>query len=869
MLLLCVPAALATTWVVDPSGGGDVTTIRAAVTAAAAGDTVQVAPGTYSEPITVSRAITLEGIGGSANTFLGARSGVVPLVLSADVTLRGFTLEAAGVTALHITEGSVSVEDVVVTDSGDRSGATDTQAVVIDSGVVSFADCSFSGNAGYYGGHVYVSGETVATFADSVFSGGSGTLGGAVNVDGDAVASFIGTRFEDNTASTAGGAVYLQGGGEASFSQCSFAGNRSTFGDGGAVEVNPGGEARFDDVTFDDNLPEPWALYGYGGGAIHARSALVALENVRFTGNAAWYGGAVWVESGELDVSTSRFEDNAAASGGAIRVDGGTLVDYAGDYVGNRADGEGGAVAAVGATVSFSGAGFSTNVAGGSGGGAWADATSVHFESVSFADNAAAVDGGGLYSQGSDVEFDGALFEDNRADGRGGGVASIGDAVAYRGVSLWFNRAEDGGGLAIDAATAWSDADSDWQWNSAEHSGGALWARDTAVLLEGTRADGNTAFTGDGGSVALDGGSLGVVGGHFVSGLATGSGGHIHASGAAVDLADTVLTDGFAVAGDGGALWSDAGAAGTRVLVSGKAERGGGIALFGGRSGDVWQNLAVVGAEGGAIYTEDHPGLTVRHADLLGGDSGIVAVGGVIEVADSAIGWVDGAALSSTGAVVSGGYNLYYANTTDVSGDLSAVPGVGNLSADPRFVAWSGDGEVDNDVLVPLTTSPLLDAGDPTRTDPDGSRADIGYTGGGAASWVDRDGDASPSGLDCDDGDSGRHPGAREAGYDGVDDDCDGLDFDGDGDGHDAADWGGDDCDDTDPDRISDCSGGTDTGSDPVDSGDGGVVEVSGAGVASMDACGCASGSDRGAVGWLGVGVGLLVARRRRGAGGR
>jgi hypothetical protein len=61
------------------------------------------------------------------------------------------------------------------------------------------------------------------------------------------------------------------------------------------------------------------------------------------------------------------------------------------------------------------------------------------------------------------------------------------------------------------------------------------------------------------------------------------------------------------------------------------------------------------------------------------------------------------------------------------------------------------------------------------------------------------------AGDDCDDDDADVNPGASEIWYDGVDGDCDeASDYDADGDGFDSATYDGEDCDDADPDTYPD-----------------------------------------------------------------
>jgi hypothetical protein len=124
--------------------------------------------------------------------------------------------------------------------------------------------------------------------------------------------------------------------------------------------------------------------------------------------------------------------------------------------------------------------------------------------------------------------------------------------------------------------------------------------------------------------------------------------------------------------------------------------------------------------------------------------------------------------VSTNGAEVTGGYNLYFGNAQDTVGDDFGV-GEDDVSEDAMFVNETGDCFSD---LHLQPDSPARGAGDPSQYG-DGLGWDLGRWTGPP---VDVDQDGYTSDIDCDDDDPDRHPGAVEHHGDGIDQDCDGLD---------------------------------------------------------------------------------------------
>jgi len=155
------------------------------------------------------------------------------------------------------------------------------------------------------------------------------------------------------------------------------------------------------------------------------------------------------------------------------------------------------------------------------------------------------------------------------------------------------------------------------------------------------------------------------------------------------------------------------------------------------------------------------------------------------------------------GIVNSGSYDISIENSNiynNASGEYSGVTdptgSEGNISVDPDFVAFSSDGDPDLWDLHLAPSSPLIDGGDPSLTDPDGSTSDMGAYGGPDADfdyYTDGDADglydgwedaygldtSSDDSADDTDGDSltnaeefaeGTDPSSTDTDSDGVDD---------------------------------------------------------------------------------------------------
>ena len=640
--------------------------------------------------------------------------------------------------------------------------------------------------------------ENCAVAIEGIVVRGSGDVtlpGGGVHVSNADVA-MANSVFSENVASV-GGAFAADSLSNITLTGCSFDGNGAST-DGGAVHLNGNVTATFSHTTFDANT----ASTG-GGGAVYvgAQSHLTE-DNGTYSDNTAYgYGGSVYGYDGALiDESLSTFADGTALYG----YGGNVFQYYRGYFRATETTFSGGLSYYDGGNIYLS----------------YLDQQST-FDRVTIRDGIAQYSNGGgmeVYYY-SDVRISDSEVLDNQAYSSGGGLyLTYATRATVERTTVSGNRATlyNGGGLAFDALLA-ASADlsvsaSSFGRNVCGAQGGGIYAN-VPVALSITDTD---------------------VSNNLAGATSFGGGVHIRQPGSVLFTNNRVTTN---TGGYGGGVYAES---------------------FPGRDiDDLWANNLIASNQarigGGACFVYDTQTTFINNTVVENAASeaagGICASEDALDLRNNILGYTrSGAALTVYDAESAAGmvnaYNDWYANADgDVDGETPAVGG-SNLFVDPMFLRYSANG-IEDDSFLLRADSPMIDAGDPAVDDLDGSRSDIGATGGNKRSVADKDLDGIASDADCDDADASVYPGADDAWYDGVDSNCDGADDDDqDGDGVRLA----DDCDDADASVGAHCeeelaSGHADKGTAPR-------------------SCGCQTG--RGAPGTAALVVAFLVGRRRR-----
>lgn len=294
----------------------DQPTLQAGMDAAASGDTVLVAPGTYSGPgnrnLSLSgRELVLRSEAGATQTVIDAAFGGQPgrvielIVVGPATAIEGFTLQNGDARTLSL---------------GGRGGGALLLACA-----PTFRDCIFRQNRaesglGAGGGAVACVNSAArfehCSFFDN-FVQGSIALGGAVVCVATSAPTFRQCLFQGNSVSTpsglpnsTGGAVIVDNSSPL-FEDCSFIANTAD-GEAGAIWSGAFSQLTMRRCVFSANI-------AWNGGA-GKLEGMANLEDCDFISNQGRFGGAIELGAQNPIVTRGRFLDNTAeVEGGGVR----------------------------------------------------------------------------------------------------------------------------------------------------------------------------------------------------------------------------------------------------------------------------------------------------------------------------------------------------------------------------------------------------------------------------------------------------------------------------------------------------------------------------------------------------------------------
>lgn len=492
LIWCCGGVARAGDWFVDltnpacPGSGSSVDpfcTISDAIGAAANGDTIHIAPGTYLELLTITKDLTLTGTAGAAVTIVDGQGlgNVVSIQTSSQVTLDGLRIQGglaaqgAGIlvaasSALTLTHSTVQQNVSTQAGGGLYLGPSSTAVLQSSSVLDNHAN---SQGAGILSRFAYLSATDCDISGNQTDSQDGGT-GGGIYMDRGTLVLTSSTVANNQTLGNTGYDASRGGG---------------IFGTEGTLTIRGS--------TLQNNEVGNYSRYTSGyGGAIWVESGSLLLENSLVLDNSGGVGAGVGSASAPLTITCSTIRGNQAQLGGGVYAGPGAPLTMQDVVVTdnraaqlNYADGRGAGIFCRATTTltqctvasnrgytseysSFLGAGIAatgtteivrcvveSNTIGyagdGQGFGAGVQGSDLTLRQCTVRGNGPAdatleLNGGGIHSSGSLVLEDSLVHDNSATSGGGVMVTSLVATKTLRRSTIAGNSADSGGGVFGD-----------------------------------------------------------------------------------------------------------------------------------------------------------------------------------------------------------------------------------------------------------------------------------------------------------------------------------------------------------------------------------------------------------------------------------
>ncbi len=471
------------------------------------------------------------------------------------------------------------------------------------------------------------------------------------------------------------------------------------------------------------------------GGGIYAIRSHVEISDSVIEGNTATNrGGGGYFEDVDGTVQTTRFEDNEAYEGGGVvswesgvTFDGieviannGTTVD---EEVWSSGSGGGGMMIYGNNTIENST--FDGNTSAYNGGGLYVLYGRATIENNTFSGNYSGEDGGGVYFNQARATFDSNLVLRNEAYDDAGGARAYTSTSTFTNNEFIENEAsDDAGGMKLSHST--NTVENNWfEGNSTGDAGGGLELDNDTTNVSDCTFIGNTSGRGAGLHSWRNEGRVTLQDLHFEGNEAADCGGAIQIDNDPYMVTIKRVTAWENKANDGGVFCVDKKAIDTEFDVD--------------EPGNMEESYVTVSAslfvdntasdDGVGLYNKTGH-VTFENVTIADSDSyegAIAQKEGSTTLVNVDISNIDGggsALLLEEGTIDASYSNFYDLDGGVIVGGESPVGSNGNIAVDPDY---NDPGSRDYSLS---SGSDLIDAGDPSIEDTDGSRSDIGSAGG-------------------------------------------------------------------------------------------------------------------------------------------